>query len=118
MLETGFAANMVTQAIEKKITLIEINLTPVIEVSGLILNGKSEDIVPAICDGLMSKYQEKPKAIVNIPNENNSSVPSKNISVPSKNLNNLNKNPTVVKNSKTVVPVQTKGNQKIVPQKK
>jgi hypothetical protein len=110
MLETGFAANMVTKAIEKKITLIEINLTPVIEIGGLIINGKSEDIVPAICDGLMGKNQEKPKAIVN--------NPSKNISVPSKNLNNLNKNPTVIKNSKTIAPAPTKGNQKIVPQKK
>jgi len=59
MLETSFPAGMVTQAIEKKITLIEINLEPVIEVGGLILKGKAEDIVPAICDGLMAKKHIK-----------------------------------------------------------
>lgn len=46
MLETAFAAIMVSDAIKLKIPIIEINLTPVIEVGGLIFKSKAEDVVP------------------------------------------------------------------------
>ena len=54
-----------------------------IEVGGLILNGKSEDIVPLICDGLMCKKEEKKNEklheVVNVA-KNNSVTNSKLVS--------------------------------------
>lgn len=53
MLETGYAASMVSNAIKQKISIIEINLTPVIEIGGLIIKSKAEEVVPLICSELM-----------------------------------------------------------------
>ncbi|EAR93437.1 hypothetical protein TTHERM_00833750 (macronuclear) [Tetrahymena thermophila SB210] len=52
-LDTGYAAQTVSSAVQQKIPVIEISLTPVIQKGGLTLKGKAEEVVPQLCDLVM-----------------------------------------------------------------
>ncbi|EAR93436.1 SIR2 family transcriptional regulator (macronuclear) [Tetrahymena thermophila SB210] len=52
-LDTGYAAQTVSNAVQQKIPVIEISLTPVIQKGGLTLKGKAEEVVPQLCDLVM-----------------------------------------------------------------
>jgi hypothetical protein len=120
-LETSYASRIVSHALSKKITIVEVNTEPVIEWGDtLVFKGKAEDFIPAFCKGLLKtevlKEVIKPEEKIRKTSDSNISVKSYSTSATSTSKTSERmKSPARVMNSKsTKAPVP---NNKEIPKR-
>ncbi|KAL4481824.1 hypothetical protein ABPG74_007913 [Tetrahymena malaccensis] len=97
-LDTGYAAQTVSNAVKEKIPVIEISLTPVIQKGGLILKGKAEEVVPKLCDLVMELNKQYLQ---------NKQIPLKQ-KVATKQVDQRNQNALKDQNNKSNSSIQSK----------